>query len=286
MDNNFYKILETFKRLDESVAAEDKLDNAETTDGVGTHPDRLQARTGMNMAHKFPRPGQTDFKNIPGTNLPSGISPETKKHGEKWRADRPANLKAAIKHTLGKHGHSALPENDDWDDGNWNDMPDTHATVSAKQPARYPEAVLRAIQQNPSMRADIIADYERKQQNGVAESVKEEIATEWKAFLAELGAPGVASATGSTAGSVATPAAPGAKPTTPNPAEVAKKKADIKGALSKTGINASQAADELTDPKDDSGLDAVFANMLTNPATKTQAQELLNKSQQQKPTGT
>ena len=59
-------------------------------------------------------------------------------------------------------------ETDDWDDGGWNDMPDAHATVKAKQPARYPEAVLRAIERNPAMRADIIADYKRKEQ-GVAE---------------------------------------------------------------------------------------------------------------------
>jgi len=41
--------------------------------------------------------------------------------------------------------------------------------VKAQQPTRYPEAVLRAIERNPAMRADIIADYQRKQ--GMAETV-------------------------------------------------------------------------------------------------------------------
>jgi hypothetical protein len=61
-----------------------------------------------------------------------------------------------------------VAENDDWDDGDWDDIPDTHATVNSQQTARYPEQVLRAIERNPAMRADIIADYKRKQ--GVAES--------------------------------------------------------------------------------------------------------------------
>jgi hypothetical protein len=60
-----------------------------------------------------------------------------------------------------------VAENDDYDDGEWEDIPDTHAMVKAKQPTRYPEQVLRAIERNPGMRADIIRDYERKQ--GVAE---------------------------------------------------------------------------------------------------------------------
>jgi hypothetical protein len=59
-------------------------------------------------------------------------------------------------------------ENDDFDDGEWADDPEQHAVVKAQQPTRYPEAVLRAIERNPGMRADIIADYKRKQ--GVAEA--------------------------------------------------------------------------------------------------------------------
>jgi hypothetical protein len=63
----------------------------------------------------------------------------------------------------------SMKENDDWDDGEWADIPDAHATVKNQQTARYPESVLRAIERNPGMRADIIADYERKQ--GIAETV-------------------------------------------------------------------------------------------------------------------
>jgi hypothetical protein len=66
-----------------------------------------------------------------------------------------------------KAGDKPKNENDDFDDGEWADDPEQHAVVKAQQPARYPEAVLRAIERNPAMRADIIADYKRKQ--GVAE---------------------------------------------------------------------------------------------------------------------
>jgi hypothetical protein len=62
-----------------------------------------------------------------------------------------------------------VAENDDWDDGEWSDDSEQHAVVKAQQPTRYPESVLRAIERNPAMRADIIADYKRKQ--GVAETV-------------------------------------------------------------------------------------------------------------------
>jgi hypothetical protein len=62
-----------------------------------------------------------------------------------------------------------VAENDDWDDGEWTDDAEHHAVVKAQQPIRYPESVLRAIERNPAMRADIIRDYKRKQQQGVAE---------------------------------------------------------------------------------------------------------------------
>ena len=64
-----------------------------------------------------------------------------------------------------------VAENDDWDDGEWTDDPSQHVVVKSQQPTRYPESVLRAIQQNPAMRADIIRDYKRKQQQGVTETV-------------------------------------------------------------------------------------------------------------------
>jgi hypothetical protein len=80
-----------------------------------------------------------------------------------------AAQQAAIAINMKKHHVKPKNESDDYDDGEWNDMPDAHIAVKAKQPARYPEAVLRAIERNPNMRADIIRDYERKQ--GVAETV-------------------------------------------------------------------------------------------------------------------
>ena len=76
---------------------------------LGTSPDRLMARTGMNLPHKFPRAGQTNLGNIPGTNLPDS-SEQTKKYGQERRANRPDNLKAAIRDQLGKHNRPDLPE--------------------------------------------------------------------------------------------------------------------------------------------------------------------------------
>ena len=76
---------------------------------AGTSPDRLMARTGMNLPHKFPRTGQTNLGNIPGTNLPDS-SEQTKKYGQEQRANRPDNLKAAIRDQLGKHNRPNLPE--------------------------------------------------------------------------------------------------------------------------------------------------------------------------------
>ena len=76
---------------------------------AGTSPDRLMARTGMNLPHKFPRTGQTNLGNIPGTNLPDS-SEQTKKYGQEQRANQPDNLKAAIRDQLGKHNRPNLPE--------------------------------------------------------------------------------------------------------------------------------------------------------------------------------
>jgi hypothetical protein len=107
---------------------------------------------------------------------------------------------------------------------------------------------------------------------GVYQNIEEEITTEWKAFLAELGATGVTSATSSTA------TAPGATPAPPNPADVAKKKADIQKNLQGIpGVDASKAVTNLTDPKDDSGIDAAITKVLTDPATSQQAKQLLAK---------
>jgi len=79
-----------------------------------------------------------------------------------------AAQQAAIAIAMKKAGKKPKNESDDYDDGDWTDDPEQHVVVKAQQPTRYPEAVLRAIERNPAMRADIIADYKRKQ--GVAET--------------------------------------------------------------------------------------------------------------------
>jgi len=72
--------------------------------------DKLLARTGMNLPHKFPRSGQTNLGNIPAMNTP-GNSKETDAYAEKRRGDRAKQLKPAIKAALGTHGpKSKLPE--------------------------------------------------------------------------------------------------------------------------------------------------------------------------------
>jgi hypothetical protein len=93
------------EQLDEKRGAE-----AMKASGIKQSPDKLLARTGMNMAHKFPRKGQTNLGNIPAMNTP-GNSPETDAYAEKRRGDRAKELKPAIKASLGSHGPKGkLPE--------------------------------------------------------------------------------------------------------------------------------------------------------------------------------
>jgi hypothetical protein len=79
------------------------------SEALGTSPDRLLARTGMNDAHKFPRKDQTDLGNIPAMNYPDA-SPETKAYANQRRAARSSDLKAAIKGQHGQHHKPNLPE--------------------------------------------------------------------------------------------------------------------------------------------------------------------------------
>ena len=96
---------EEVEHLDETPGAQ-----AMKASGVKQSPDKLLARTGMNMAHKFPRKGQTNLGNIPAMNTP-GNSPETDAYAEKRRGDRANQLKPAIKSALGTHGPKGkLPE--------------------------------------------------------------------------------------------------------------------------------------------------------------------------------
>jgi hypothetical protein len=96
---------EELEQIDETPGAQ-----AMKASGVKQSPDKLLARTGMNLPHKFPRKGQTDLGNIPGMNTP-GVSKDTADYAEKRRGDRAKNLKPAIKAALGTHGPKGkLPE--------------------------------------------------------------------------------------------------------------------------------------------------------------------------------
>ena len=96
---------EEVEQIDETPGAQ-----AMKASGVKQSPDKLLARTGMNIAHKFPRKGQTDLGNIPGMNTP-GVSKDTADYAEKRRGDREKQLKPAIKAALGTHGPKGkLPE--------------------------------------------------------------------------------------------------------------------------------------------------------------------------------
>jgi hypothetical protein len=68
--------------------------------------DELRARGGLAAINKKPRPGQTDLRNIPAGNLPGSRN----KFTDKDREEHPANLKAKIKATLGKHTRPNLPK--------------------------------------------------------------------------------------------------------------------------------------------------------------------------------
>jgi hypothetical protein len=97
---------EEVEELDETRGAQ-----AMKASGVKQSPDKLLYRTGMNNAHKFPRAGQTDTSNIPGPNTGKPMIQSMHKLGAKWRLDRKAQLKPAIKAALGTHGPKGkLPE--------------------------------------------------------------------------------------------------------------------------------------------------------------------------------
>ena len=94
----------------DSISAPENLAKARNEEVELDEADKLLARTGMNIAHKFPRPGQTNLGNIPGMNTP-GVSKDTADYAEKRRGDRAKQLKPAIKAALGTHGPKGnLPE--------------------------------------------------------------------------------------------------------------------------------------------------------------------------------
>ena len=81
--------------------------NEETEQGLA-EADELRARGGLAAINKKPRPGQTDLRNIPAGNLPGSRN----KFTDKDREEHPANLKAKIKATLGKHTRPNLPNSE------------------------------------------------------------------------------------------------------------------------------------------------------------------------------
>jgi hypothetical protein len=118
IDAHDFQLLRGRKKVKEDTFAAKLLNSLDETrgaqamkaSGVKQSPDKLLARTGMNMAHKFPRAGQTNTRNIPAMNTP-GNSPETDAYAEKRRGDRAKELKPAIKAASGTHGPKGkLPE--------------------------------------------------------------------------------------------------------------------------------------------------------------------------------
>ena len=100
------------KKTNEEVESlgETRGAQAMKSSGVKQSQDKLLARTGMNLPHKFPRTGQTNLGNIPGINTPN-VSKDTADYAEKRRGDRAKQLKPAIKAALGTHGPKGkLPE--------------------------------------------------------------------------------------------------------------------------------------------------------------------------------
>jgi hypothetical protein len=95
----------SWQRRDGVDKAVDRLTKEETEQGVA-EADELRARGGLAAINKKPRLGQTDLRNIPAGNLPGSRN----KFTDKDREEHPANLKAKIKATLGKHTRPNLPK--------------------------------------------------------------------------------------------------------------------------------------------------------------------------------
>ena len=119
IDAHDFQLLRGKKKVKEDTFAAKLLNSLDETrgaqamkaSGVKQSPDKLLHRTGMNNAHKFPRPGQTDKSNIPPPNTGEPMIQSMHKLGAKWRLDRKAQLKPAIKAALGTHGPKGkLPE--------------------------------------------------------------------------------------------------------------------------------------------------------------------------------
>ena len=188
---------------------------------LGTSPDRLMARTGMNLPHKFPRAGQTNLGNIPGTNLPDS-SEQTKKYGQERRANRPDNLKAAIRDQLGKHNRPDLPESgvtearnnvsvpaalemlkdaraylDQFDPEDDDDYFDAYETIAAEFDMESNDSsndpltdLLDMYEVNPQQAAQMLADHLQSQSKDVTEGWKSKLAGAALAGAAAFGGGG------------------------------------------------------------------------------------------------
>jgi hypothetical protein len=102
-DNNDWD--KNFREKLKQYAKELEKRQKEKEQGVA-EADELRARGGLAAINKNPRPGQTDLRNIPAGNYPGSQN----KFTDKDREEHPANLKAKIKATLGKHNSPNLPE--------------------------------------------------------------------------------------------------------------------------------------------------------------------------------
>jgi hypothetical protein len=89
-----------------------EYDDESMTSGYGNYDmtmledDRLMARTGINSVNKTPRPGQTNFREIPAGNHPGSQN----KFSDEYRSSHTDRLKREIEKSLGKHAEPNLPE--------------------------------------------------------------------------------------------------------------------------------------------------------------------------------
>jgi hypothetical protein len=68
--------------------------------------DELQRRIGINAVNKHPRPGQTNYSEIPAGNHPRSRN----RYSDEYRSSQPERLKHSIRASLGKHAEPNLPE--------------------------------------------------------------------------------------------------------------------------------------------------------------------------------
>ena len=106
----FHTLADAIDHAEMEIGGYDEHDGV-AEGSLGSSPDRLDARTGINISHKTPRSGQTNLGNVPGGNQP-GSSRDTTAYMNVQRAERSAKLKSAIKGQLGKHHKPNLPEQD------------------------------------------------------------------------------------------------------------------------------------------------------------------------------